>query len=129
MSIKRFAEFRSFPNREDADAYRASYKFYSEKRLLLFSFFYAMSCALFLGVFLVKYRIELLLSLPFIAVLFTWYFHMSFESDSAVQYPEKLHKKLGFSLYCLFVVLLFMGLLFFRIPALHWLLYNAFIDG
>ena len=49
-----------------------------------------------IGVFLIKYKIELLLSFPFFAVLFTWYLGISLKADSAAQAPEKLYREGAF---------------------------------
>jgi len=122
MALKRFAEYRAIGDVETAGLYRRSFQRYNEEKLLISSFFYAVFCALFLGVFLVKHRIELLLSLPAVAILFTWYFHLAFLPDSPVQYPERLHKNKGFMLFCCAMAALMLGLLFVDIPQLSWLL-------
>jgi decaprenyl-phosphate phosphoribosyltransferase len=126
MAVKRFAEFRTIDNPQLAGFYRASFKHYSERSLLASSVFHAMTASLFLGVFLVKYKIELILSFPFIAILFAWYLSMGMEEDSAAQHPEKLLSQRIFMLYVLFLAVL-IGLLFVvNIPALHLLLRRTF---
>ncbi|MGH2415668.1 MAG: hypothetical protein ACRDEA_18640, partial [Microcystaceae cyanobacterium] len=91
------------------------------------SFFYANCAAFFLGVFLVKYRVELLLVLPFLALLFTWYVHLGFKYNSPAQYPERLFLSKGLSSYLLFLVFLSIILFSIDIPWLDWFLENAFI--
>jgi len=71
MAVKRYSELRFIASGEIAGLYRESFKYYTEEKLLISIFFYGMSSAFFIGVFLVKYRIELLFSLPFLAILFT----------------------------------------------------------
>jgi decaprenyl-phosphate phosphoribosyltransferase len=128
MAVKRFAEFRTIGDHAIAGLYRKSFIRYSEKSLLASCVFYAMSASLFLGVFLVKHRIELILSFPFIAGLFTWYLRMGLEEDSAAQHPEKLLKERGLMIYVTFLTIL-MGVLFLvRIPALQKLLQGAFSE-
>jgi len=128
MGVKRFAEFRFLANPEIAQKYRRSFHFYNERNLLVSSFFYALSSAFFLGVFLIKYRIELLLSLPFFAVLYTWYLYIGFKPNSAAQTPEHLYRERGFLVYVLFLASVVTLLLFVNLPWLHWFLENAFIS-
>ena len=89
MAVKRYAEYRMIGNPELAAKYRRSFAYYTETSLLISAFFYAMSSVFFVGVFLIKYRIELILFIPFFIGLFCFYFHISFKEDSAVQKPEK----------------------------------------
>jgi decaprenyl-phosphate phosphoribosyltransferase len=110
MAMKRYSEYRRIANPEIAEAYRRSFKYYTEQSLLLSSLFYANTSSFFLGIFLIKYRIEFLLTFPLIAYLFTWYMRIALERDSAAQAPEKLFRQgrlLGFvaALFLLFLVL------------------------
>lgn len=107
MAIKRYAEYRMIGDPEIAGKYRRSFRYYTETSLLISAFFYAMCSVFFVGVFLVKYRIELVLFMPFFIGLFCYYFWLSFKPDSAVQKPEKLFKEKGLMYYCLFLVILF----------------------
>lgn len=118
MAIKRYAEYRMINNKSKASLYRKSFKHYNEKNLLSSAFFYAMCSVFFIGIFLIKYKIELILAIPFIVGLFCYYFYISFSEDSVVQKPEKLYKEKGLMLYCLFLVVLFIILMNTRIPGL-----------
>ena len=118
MAIKRYAEYRMINNKKKASLYRKSFKYYNEKTLLVSAFFYAMCAIFFVGIFLIKYKIELILAIPFIVGLFCYYFYISFANDSAVQKPEKLYKKKGLMIYCIFLVVLFIVLINIRI---EWL--------
>lgn len=122
MAIKRFSEMRYLESQEVARAYRTSFGYYTPEKLLTFAVFCASIASFFLGVFLVKYRIELLLCLPFLAFGFAWYVHIGMKPDSAAQSPEKLYRERGFSLYMGFLVLLFTLAFLVDIPALEWLL-------
>ena len=74
MAIKRYAEYRFIDDPERAALYRRSFGGYDEATLLQSSFLYAILSSFFLGVFLIKYRIEfIMVSLPFFALLFVWY--------------------------------------------------------
>ena len=128
MGIKRYAELRFLGTGETVGLYRRSFRHYTEESLLISSFFYGMSAALFLGVFLVKYRIELLLSLPLLAILFTWYLYIGMKEDSVAQHPERLYQERAFGAYVGLVVVVVALLLYIDIPALRWFLNKAFVD-
>lgn len=121
MAAKRYAEFRFINDPQRAGLYRQSFKVYTEEKLLLSSFFYAISSALFLGVFLIKYRVEFLLLFPFLAILFVWYLHIGLSADSVVQRPEQLYKENKFILYLLFLGALTTFLFFVDLPWLSTL--------
>lgn len=116
MAIKRYAEYRMIDDKKKASLYRKSFQYYNEKLLLTSAFFYSMCSIFFIGIFLIKYRIELILVIPFVVGLFCYYFYISFEKDSAVQRPEKLYKEKGLMIYCIFLVILFAVLMNVRIP-------------
>ena len=118
MAIKRYAEYRMIGNPIIAGKYRKSFKSYSEKSLLTSAFFYAMCSVFFIGVFLVKYRIELVLFMPFFIGLFCYYFWLSYAKDSAVQKPEKLYREKWLMAYCCLVAVIFTALMLVDIPQL-----------
>ena len=62
MGVKRYAEFRELRDRIPLEGYRRVFRFYTEPRLLVSIMFYASAAMLFLGAFLMRYRIELVLS-------------------------------------------------------------------
>jgi len=125
MATKRFAEYRLIGNPETAGQYRRSFKFYTENSLLVSMFFYAITCAFFMGIFLIKDRIELLVSFPFFALLFSWYLRIGLLNDSPVQGTEKLHTRKWFMLYLFLFTTLLCILMFVDIPWLYWFLKNA----
>lgn len=125
MATKRFAEYRLIANAEIAGQYRRSFKFYTENSLLVSMFFYAITSAFFLGIFLIKDRIELLVSFPFFALLFSWYLRIGLLTDSPVQGSEKLYTRKWFMLYLVLFTILLCTLMFVKIPWLHWFLKNA----
>lgn len=125
MATKRFAEFRLIDNPHVAGLYRKSFKIYTENSLLVSMFFYAITCAFFMGIFLVKDRIELLVSFPFFALLFSWYLKIGLLNDSPVQGSEKLYTRKWFMLYLVLFTALLCTLMFIDIPWLHWFLKNA----
>jgi 4-hydroxybenzoate polyprenyltransferase len=92
MGLKRFSEFRQIGDRSAAARYRMSFRFYSEESLLNSVMFYASAAMLFLGGFVMRYRIELILAFPMLAWTMAVYFGLSFGHESAVQNPEKLYR-------------------------------------
>lgn len=109
MSSKRYSEYTMIKDHTKAVAYRKSFKYYSEKKLLISMFYYASLFSFFMGIFLVRYRIELILSIPFIALVIAYYLRMSFWANSPVQAPELLSKQKGFMILlvsCIFVMTL-----------------------
>lgn len=122
MGIKRYAEFRRIGDPGRAALYRRSFGKYSEQSLLLSSFFYALCSAFFIGVFLVKYRIEFVLTFPLFATLFTWYLAIGLKRDSAAQAPEKLYRETPFMIFAALTFIV-AGLLFFiDVPMLRGLM-------
>jgi len=51
-------------------------------------FFYATASALFLGVFIIRYHLELILSTPLIAGFFGSYMRVTLKPSSPVQAPS-----------------------------------------
>ncbi len=128
MAIKRFAEYRFINDPKVAGLYRKSFQYYTENSLLISSFFYALTSTFFLGIFLIKNRIELLVSFPFFALLFAWYLKIGLRKDSAAQKPEKLYTQKKFRVYVIFMGLLLAALIFWDMPILNWFLQNTFVN-
>jgi 4-hydroxybenzoate polyprenyltransferase len=119
MAAKRFAEYRSIAHVSDAGAYRSSFKHYDDNKLLVSMFFYATAAALFLGVFVIRYHLELILGIPLIAGFFSSYMKVSLKSESAAQSPEHLYRERGLMMYLVLCVIVFVGLMFVRLPAMY----------
>ena len=119
MAVKRYAEYRFIGDPEIAGRYRASFKWYTQDTLLASSFFYALCASFFLGVFLIKYRIEFIISLPFLALLFTWYLVIGMRAQSAAQTPELLYRERGFMTHVAGVALLVVLLFLVDLPWVH----------
>lgn len=119
MGTKRLAEYRMIGDPKLAGQYRRSFQHYNEKILFGTSFFYALCATFFIGIFLIKYRVEYLISVPILFVLFAYYIMLAYNDDSAVQKPEKLYKEKGLlSLVAVFAIALVV-LTAIDIPALH----------
>jgi 4-hydroxybenzoate polyprenyltransferase len=129
MAVKRYAEYRMIGDPARAGSYRKSFRYYTEKTLLVSAIFYALTSVFFCGIFLIKYRLELLIAMPFLAGLFCLYLYMSFDEDSAVQKPEKLYKSRFLMAYSVGFALLVLALLFINIPFLDHLLDKTLIKA
>ncbi len=122
MSVKRYAEYNNIGDRSRAAMYRPSFGRYTEQSLLLSSFFYALCAAFFISVFLIKYRIEFLLTAPLFGLLFTWYLSIGFRKESAAQAPEKLYREFRFLGFAGFTFIFSVLMFFINIPFLHGLM-------
>ena len=119
MAMKRYAEYRYIGDRRVAAAYRRSFEYYTDERLLVSIMFYATACALFAGIFIVRYHLELILFAPLAAGMFAYYMKLGMLPDSPVQNPEKLYRQRGFFAYMVACTLAFVLLMFVSIPPLY----------
>jgi decaprenyl-phosphate phosphoribosyltransferase len=119
MASKRFSEYRSIGDPVRAGQYRRSFRYYDEQKLLISMVFYVTTFALFLGVFIVRYHLELILSFPLIAGFVCYYLNLALKQDSAAQNPERLYKETGLMAYMVLCILAFFGLMFVNIPVLY----------
>jgi len=119
MATKRFAEFRHIGDSKAAAQYRKSFSYYTENSLLLSMFFYAIMSALFSGIFVVRYRVELILLVPLAAGFFAYYLKLGLQNDSPVQHPEKLYRERGFVRYLAFCLMMFVLLMLVQVPVLY----------
>lgn len=119
MAMKRYAEYRHIGDAKVAGDYRRSFRYYTEERLLISLFFYATACALFAGIFIVRYHLELILFTPLAAGLFAYYMKIGLQPDSPVQNPEKLYRQTGFLIYLIVCTVVFIALMFTEIPGMY----------
>ena len=121
MGAKRFAEYRYIGDKARAAAYRNSFRYYDENKLLVSLIFYITSFALFSGVFIIRYHLELILLFPLVAGFVCYYMLVALKPDSPAQNPEKLYREKGLMAYLVVCVLAFFVLMFADIPALYQL--------
>jgi decaprenyl-phosphate phosphoribosyltransferase len=119
MAAKRFAEYRSLADPTIASAYRASFRYYDEQKLLISMVFYITTFALFLGVFIIRYHVELILIFPLVAGFICYYLHISYKPDSPVQNPERLYREKKLMVYLILCVAAFFALMFVHVPAMY----------
>lgn len=119
MALKRFSEFRELGDRSVAGAYRRSFRYYTDRSLLVSVVFYSAASMLFFGAFVIRYRLELVLSFPLVALVMAVYFHLAFESNSAVQNPESLYRQWGLMIAVVTCVTAMCALFVYDIPSLY----------
>jgi decaprenyl-phosphate phosphoribosyltransferase len=119
MAAKRLAEYRSIGDPAVAGAYRGSFRHYDQEKLLISMFFYTTCFALFLGVFIIRYHLELILIFPLLAGFVCYYLYVAFKKGSAAQSPEKLYREKGLMVYLVLCLALFFLLMFTNIPVLY----------
>lgn len=105
MAVKRFSECRFLCDKEQMMLYRKSFGFYTTDILLLSIVFYASSFTLFAGIFLILYKMELILATPLYAGLMAYYLWLGMLPDSPTQYPERLYKQKLFMGYLITTVI------------------------
>jgi 4-hydroxybenzoate polyprenyltransferase len=116
MAIKRFAEYRHIGDRSRAIAYRRSFARITEESLLISIVFYASAAMLFFGAFAMRYRIELIVSFPLIALVMAIYLAVGFRPDSAAQRPEGLYREPALMAAVVVCTILVAVLLFVDLP-------------
>jgi 4-hydroxybenzoate polyprenyltransferase len=119
MAIKRYAEFRMIADAERSAAYRKSFRYYSERRLMVSIMFYGAHAMLFFGAFIMRYRLELILSFPLVALVMAIYLSLAFEHDSAVQRPEGLYREPKLMAAVVTCAVVMMVFLFVDVPILY----------
>jgi 4-hydroxybenzoate polyprenyltransferase len=93
MALKRYAEFRNIGDAKRAAAYRKSFAHFTSDRLLVSVMFYGSAAMLFFGACCMRYRLELILAFPAIALVMALYLSVAMKDNSAAQNPEKLYRE------------------------------------
>jgi len=125
MGAKRLSEYREITAEPGGVAllqrYRRSFQHYTEERLTISCFVYALFSTFLIGVFLIKYRIEYVMAFPFIIILFAHYLGLSMRSGSVAQKPEKLFREKRLMVISAATVMALALLSFVDLPILHGL--------
>jgi 4-hydroxybenzoate polyprenyltransferase len=122
MGAKRLSEYREIGAAHGVGLlhrYRRSFRHYTEERLTISCFVYALLATLLIGFFLVKYRIEYLLACPLIIAMFAHYLALSMRSGSVAQKPEKLFRETRLMVISGATVVALGVLSFLDVPALQ----------
>ncbi|MEZ5988166.1 MAG: UbiA family prenyltransferase [Planctomycetota bacterium] len=119
MAMKRYAEYRRIGDPVRARAYRRSFGYYDEARLLTSALTFAAAGALFFGAFLMRYRLELAFSFPLVAWVLGEYFALGLQPNSPVQAPEHLWRQRRLMLAVLLCAVTIGVLMFVDVPLLE----------
>jgi 4-hydroxybenzoate polyprenyltransferase len=122
MAAKRLAEYREIGDRAISAAYRNSFSWYNEDRLIISIVSYASGFMFFLAVTMTKYHPELILSAPFMMALMGYIMKLTFEPHSILQHPERLFTQPLFVAYSTFCLVLLYLLSLTSIPGLRMFL-------
>lgn len=129
MAIKRFSEVRELAGTEVLGKYRRSLAYFTPDRMLVAIVFYAAAGMLFFGAFIMRYRIELVVAFPLVALVMARYLELGFRADSAAQNPEKLYRERGLMLSVLMCVAVMAALMFIDLPSLRAIVDPAFLGA
>jgi 4-hydroxybenzoate polyprenyltransferase len=130
MAAKRLSEYREICASHGKDVlarYRASFAGYAETSLTVSCFIYALFAVFFMAVFLVKYRIEYLLTVPVVIALFGQYMIMAMTPGSTAQKPEKLFRERGLVALVVALTAAFLLTTFVDVPILETLAVQHYI--
>ena len=131
MGAKRLSEYREIVASHGRDLlvrYRASFAGYDEFNLTASCFVYALLSGMALAIFFVKYRIEYILVLPVIAILFGQYMALSMRPASTAQKPEKLFQERSLMLIVAILVVVFAIATVVNIPLMNTLTTQSYIQ-
>ena len=119
MALKRYAELASIGDRSAAGAYRRSFAYYTRENLIVSIMFYAAAAMLFFGAFCMRYRLELLLAFPLVALVMAMYLRVALKPNSAAQTPEYLYRERGLMTAVVATTVAMVILLTVDLPAMH----------
>jgi len=74
---------------------------------------------LFFGAFCMRYRLELILAFPLVALVMAMYLRVALKPNSAAQQPEHLYRERGLMAAVVATTVLMIVLLRVDLPALH----------
>jgi 4-hydroxybenzoate polyprenyltransferase len=131
MAAKRLSEYREIVaahGKELLAQYRPSFAEYSETSLTISCLVYALFAVFFLAVFLIKYRIEYLATVPVIIALFAYYMVIAIRPGSSAQNPEKLFREPGLVFLIILLSATFLLTTAIDIPMLRALAVQQYIS-
>ena len=131
MAAKRMSEYREIVASHGKDLlvrYRKSFANYTESGLTASTVCYALLSVAFTVVFLVKYRIEYLLCVPFIVALFTQYLALAMRPASTAQAPENLFRERRLLAVAAALAITFAVMTFVDLPMLDTLASQSYIE-
>src|SRR3546814_7026015 len=99
MGAKRLSEYRDISTEAGMQMlhrYRRSFSAYTAESLTVCCLLYAILSAFFIAIFLIKYRLEYIVALPFIGCFFALYFCCSEEHTSELQSLMRISNAVSF---------------------------------
>jgi 4-hydroxybenzoate polyprenyltransferase len=130
MGIKRLNEVRELGSAAGVlSQYRRSLAYFTPERMLVAIMFYGAAAMLFFGAFLMRYRIELVVAFPLVALVMACYMELGFRDDSAAQNPEKLYREPLLMRATVACVLCIAVLMFLDLPGLHRIVDPSFLGA
>ena len=130
MNAKRLSEFLYFVSlkkENNLKKYRTVYNFYNFQNLNALSLFYACLSISMLTIFIIKYKIEYFLFLPFLVLIYSYYHFLSITKFNEMQESKNLIKMKFLLILSFFLVLLFSLLTFYNFESLNILLKKEII--
>jgi len=130
MAAKRYSEYREIVasnGKELLVRYRASFAGYTEISLNISCFVYGLLSVFFLAIFLIKYRVEYLITVPTVVALFGYYLLLSTAPASSAQNPEKLFREPKLIALVVILALSFIVATYVDMPALSVFLGQRYI--
>ena len=118
MALKRYAEMNLINDTELLSTYRKSFKRWNPQKLLVFSMVGALVASSFLGIFLIKYRVEYIMLFPMLIWIFAEYLKISLNLEPVAYAPELLMRKKRLILQVVTLGFLFLLLTFIDLPFL-----------
>lgn len=131
MTAKRLSEYQFILKEKGASApglYRRSFSFYSMESLVISCFIWALTSAFGIAIFLIKYRAEFIFTFPVIIVLFSYYLHLGFQSNSVAQKPELLHRDKRLIVIIAVLIMVASVNAFIDLPAIERIIRSRFVE-
>ena len=122
MAAKRLGEWREIRDGAILAAYRHSFRWYTEDRLMVSMVMYVAGFMFFFAVVMTKYHPELILSAPVLMVLVGYIVRLSFQPRSPVQHPERLLTEPYFVAFAILSLVVIFALSMVSIPPLKHVL-------
>jgi decaprenyl-phosphate phosphoribosyltransferase len=122
MALKRYSEMTLISDDRLLGMYRKSFKHWTTQKLLVFSMVGALTGATFMGIFLVRNRVEYIFLFPFLIWIFAEYLKLSLNLNPASYAPEKLMKDKKLVTLSLLLGGFFIFFTFYSVPMLETIL-------
>lgn len=122
MGLKRYSEMSIVKDQALLQLFRKSFSTWTVEKLLTFSITGGLISSTFLGILLAGYRIEYILCLPIIILLFNQYLSLTLNQNRMAREPEKLWKVRKLHLLVWSLVLFFGVFSFVNVPLLEELI-------